>query len=214
MRNIAHTTLPRQASSDRPRTGRRWIAAACTCTAILSLCLPGNPALGAGSPAIGHCRVALRVTVFPTRRHDRVVSAYQSSSGTASCTGSLGPWLMGGKTGWSISQGTFENLLPEAPNQTRHLTTNGKGAFWAAAPRLAWFHPPMVTLTGAFDLHKVSDGIDLTGTGRLVPTREAPVASSFSFAGTATLALNHRRARSARRMTGTLTIQFAVRNSP
>lgn len=213
MRNIAHIKLRPQGSSRQPRTGRRRIAAASTCAAML-LCLPGNAALGAETLSVGHCRLVLRVTLTATRQHHRVVSAYESSSGTSSCTGSLGNWLMGGKAGWSTSEGTFTNLSPNVANQKRRVSANGTGDFFAVAPRSAWFHPPMVTFTGAFHLHKVADVIHLNGTGRLVPTREAPVASSFSFAGTATMTINRSRAGSARGTTGTLTIQFAVRNTP
>lgn len=208
MRNIAHIKLRRQTPSGRPRPGRGWIAAASTCAALLSLCLPGNAALGAATAPVAHCRLVLTVTVASTRQH-QAGSAYESSSGTSSCTGSLGPWLMGGDTGWSTSDGTFTNVT----TQNRRVTTNGRGAFWAEAPRRAWFHPPMVTFTGAFHLHTIGAVIELNGTGRLVPTREAPIASSFTFTGTATLTLHRRRARRARRAAETLTIDFAARGS-
>jgi hypothetical protein len=211
MRAIAHTKLRQHGSSRQPRTGRRWIVLTSTCAVILSLCLPGNMALGAGS-LVGHCRLVLRVTMSPTRRHHRAISDYESS-GTSSCTGSLGPWLMGSQRGWSTSEGTLENVNANVATQKRRVSTHGAGAFWAVAPRLAWFHPPLVMLTGAFHLYNVAGVIDLNGTGRLVPTRESPVASSFEFAGTATLTLNHPRARNPKRSTGTLTLEFAVRNN-
>jgi hypothetical protein len=208
MRDIALIKLRRQASSRQPRAGRAWIAAASTCAVMLSLCLSGHTALGAGSLPVGHCRLVLRLSVAPTRRH-HVASGYKSSSGTSSCTGSLGPWLMGGNTGWSTSAGTFMNVAV----QNRRVTANGRGSFWAEAPRRAWLHPPMVTFIGAFHLHRIHDSIELDGSGRLVPTREAPLVASFTFTGTATLTLHHRHASPAKRTTGTLTINFAVRDS-
>lgn len=214
MRNIVHIMLRRQASPGRPRAVRGSVAAAATCAAMLSLCLPGNAALAAArSLPVGHCRLVLRLTMAPTRRN-QAVSAYKSSSGTASCTGTLGPWLMGDETGWSGSDGTLKNVTPNIANRQARVSTNGTGAFWAVAPRLAWFHPPMVTLTGAFHLHRTGNVIDLNGTGRLIPTREAPVASAFTFAGTATLTLNHRRVGRVSHTTGTMTIQFDVHQNP
>jgi hypothetical protein len=213
MRNIAHIELRRQASSRRPRAARAWIAAASTCAAMLSLCPPGSTALAAQTLPVGHCRVILRVTVGPTRRH-QAGGAYESSSGRSSCTGSLGPWLMGGATGWSTSDGTLKNVIPNVANRQGRVSANGTGTFWAVAPRLAWFHPSLVTLTGVFHLHRVGSFLDLNGTGRLVPTGEAPVASSFTFVGTATLTLDHRRAGNTVPTTGTMTIQFEGRNTP
>ena len=61
MRNTAPIELRRQTSSHRPRAGRGWTRPRSTRAVMLSVCLPGNTALRAGSLPVGHCRPVKRL---------------------------------------------------------------------------------------------------------------------------------------------------------
>ncbi len=182
---------------------------------------PSTGALGAriervaraATPAAGHCQLTLRVTVRPTRIHHATSIGYKSTSGSAACTGTLGPWLMGGKTGWSSSQGTLsKNISGSGTSQRSCLPSAANGSVFAEAPRYAWIDPPIVTISAAFRIHRLNDVLAVTGAGRLLSTRESPIASSFAIAGTATLVPDRGQSCDAKRWTGTLTLRLTAHN--
>ena len=178
--------------------------------ATLSLLLCGKATAAATSP-VGHCQLTLRVIVHRLSMKSRAFSAYTSSSGTASCTGTLGPWLMGGRAGWSTSSGTLRIPTTRVGAGTSSCqVTRASGAFWAEVPRYAWFHPPMTPLGGSFRLQSRNGGLDLIGSGHLIPTAESPVSSPFRFTGIATIAAADGQSCRATRWAGSLTFWIAV----
>ncbi len=170
---------------------------------------------GATTPAAGHCQLTLRVTVRPARSRHTSSIGYRSTSGSAACIGTLGPWLMGGKTGWSTSRGTLSKSIRGAGTGQRScLPSTADGNVFAEAPRYAWIDPPMVTFSAAFRIHRLNDVLAVTGRGQLLPTRESPIAASVAIGGTATLVPDREQSCNAGRWTGTLTLRLAVRNRP
>ena len=126
-----------------------------------------------------------------------------SNAGSGSCTGSLGPWLMGGRQGWSTTTGAFRL----APGRTGRLSVAaGKGRLWGTLPRFAWFDAPLVTFTSTFRLRQVGHLLRLTGRGHLIPTTHSPVHARFKIAGTAQLRPEPRQSRTSGRLTLRLTI--------
>lgn len=136
---------------------------------------------------------------------------YRSTSGLAWCTGMLGPWLMGGQTGWSTSQGTLKNAAAAEPADGRRcLPASGSGSLLAQVPRFAWLYPSQVMISATFRFHGANGGLQLTGVGQLVKTPKSPIASSFTIAGTAALSRNSNRSCTAPHWSGSLTLAFTV----
>jgi hypothetical protein len=119
----------------------------------------------------------------------------------------LGPWLMGGQTGWATSQGT---VIGGAMAGNQCLPGQGSGSLFAQAPRFAWFDPAMVTMTGGFRFHRIDGMLDLTGAGRLLPTHKSPFTSSFTMSGSGTLSRATGQSCNAGSWSGTLTLALAV----
>ena len=128
------------------------------------------------------------------------VASFGSHAGSGSCTGTLGPWVMGGKQGWSSATGALR--LVTGP--TGLEVTAGGGRLWGRVPRFAWYHPSMVALASSFKLRRAGQVLRVTGRGHLTPTFKSPDASSFTIAGTAAVRLTPGRSH------GRLTLVFAV----
>jgi hypothetical protein len=94
----------------------------------------------------------------------------------------------------------------------RFSPVGGAGSLFAQAPRTTYFYPGMVTITGTYRLTQASTGFALTGSGRLIATHKSPVASSFTFQGTAAFSQDTRQPCNARTCAGTLTLRFAVQS--
>ena len=189
---------------------RRRLAVGSLCAATLAGVLLsetglGTAALAASTPAIGSCRLTVHVTAQRLAARNLGLT-YRSSFGSASCTGRLGPWLMGGRAGWSRSTG----VLPSTSRRGSCVPAPGSGHLLAVVPRFAWFHPPPVTLAGSFRLHDTGGVLRLAGTGRLVPTREAPAARTLRLVGTAQFTFDAGHGCTAKRISGTLTLAFAA----
>lgn len=71
--------------------------------------------------------------------------------------GSLGPWLMGGQPGWSMAGGAFSVLGGSLSTGAGSGFAGADGHLFGMVPRLAWFHPSMVTFTSVFRL-RLSQG--------------------------------------------------------
>jgi hypothetical protein len=161
---------------------------------------------------VGRCDLALRLSVSAPRPHHPSVRSYQSSSGSASCTGALGPWLMDGAAGWASGHGLAMHLADRrVGGKTVCIPRSGRGSIFVVVPRLAWFHPPRVTFSGTLSFHRVGSQLEVAGHGRLIPTREAPVSAPLNLAGAATFTPHAGRACEATRVAGTLTLEFVVR---
>lgn len=185
----------------------RWVTATSLCVATLCACLGGNAAAVASTAGVGHCRLTLGVTVH--RLHG-MTNSYRSAKGSAACTGRVGPWLMGGQTGWATSEGT---IIGGTMAGNACLPTRGSGSLFAQAPRFAWFNPSMVTMSGKFRFHQVGGVLDLTGAGRLLSTHKSPFASSFTISGSGTFSRATSHPCNARSWSGTLTLDLAVRTN-
>ncbi len=202
-------TRPSRRSAERG--AQRRIAIGASLLAVtLSALVCGNATAAASSP-LGQCQVRLRVIVHRISINNGALSSYRSSSGTASCTGRVGPWLMGGGSGWSTGSGTLRTVDTRAAAGTGSCqVTRARGAFWAEVPRQAWFHPPMVALGAGYRLQSRSGGLDVIGSGRLIRTAQSPVSSRLRFTGTATIAAAHGQSCTAARWAGSLTFSLAV----
>jgi hypothetical protein len=118
---------------------------------------------------------------------------------------------MGGKTGWSRSQGSLNGSISgSGTGQRSCLPSAADGSAFAEAPRYAWIDPPKVTVSAAFRIRRLSDALAVTGGGQLLPTRESPIAASFAIAGTATLVPDSDQTCKSQRWTGTLILRIAV----
>ena len=159
----------------------RWVTATSLCVATLCACLGGNAAAVASTAGVGDCRLTLGVTVH--RLHG-MTNSYRSAKGSAACTGRVGPWLMGGQTGWATSEGT---IIGGTMAGNACLPTRGSGSLFAQAPRFAWFNPSMVTMSGKFRFHQVGGVLDLTWCWTPpVRLHKSPFASSFTISGSGT----------------------------
>ena len=173
-----------------------------------------TPTAAPSTPTVAHCQTMLRITGHRAQGHPRTTSTFTATSGSASCTGQLGPWMMGGEKGWSTSAGTLQkSTVDKTPAGRACLPKKGAGSLWAEAPRYAWFHPPMVTVTSAFQLHQAGHSIALTGAGHLVRTRESPIGTPFTIAGTAKLTTGTGSSCNAQSWSGSLTLEFTVRTT-
>lgn len=184
------------------RTFRRSLAA--VPVGAVAAALWAGPALAA--PEAGSCRVSLPVTVAAPDRGHPAARTFRSDTGSASCIGSLGPWLMGGRTGWSTVRGTLRALPGDAAYPG---SVGADGQLWAEVPRFAWFHPSMVDLTADFRLRPSGGALRLDGAGRLLVTPKSPAACSFEIAGVGQLTRLPRH-----RGTEMLTLEFSVRSNP
>jgi len=188
---------------------RRWMLAASLGAAALGAGVGGNVSAGAAATPGGQCQVSLGVTVQSS--HGGTGRAYHSTSGVASCTGSLGPWLMSGQTGWSVGKGTFAESTTAGPvGGESFVPTTGTGTFFAQAPRFTYFDAAMVTISGTYRLRQVNGALQVSGASRLLLTHKSPVASRIRIAGTATFTERSRGACIAGPCSGTLTLRFAV----
>jgi hypothetical protein len=181
--------------------------------AVVALC--GATAL-AGGPARAHapraaqaptaqCQIRLPITLTagpkpsPDRSYD--------GSGPAACTGWLGPWFTSGGTGSASSYGAI--------SLGKHgcVPSSGHGRVFAVVPRQTWFFSPEVTLSGAFRWHRVGGAMGLIGHGRLLRTREAPVAARLNLTGRVASAPRVGPACNPRRLRGTLTLRLIVQRT-
>lgn len=160
------------------------------------------------APSRGMCHVGLPVTISRPHRGESVVHVFGTSTGSASCSGSLGPWLMSGRPGWSEAAGSFRILRRSLGGASPSGFADGGGQLWAAVPRFAWFHAPMVELAASFRVRSRDGVLRLAGRGRLVPTRESPVGFSFRIAGTGKVIV--RSGDSGARRRGRLALEFSV----
>jgi hypothetical protein len=189
----------------RPRLVRRWLGVVGVSAIVAGLW--ARPAIATISQ--GFCRVSLPVTISAPHRGDSAVRAFASRTGSATCTGRLGPWLTGGQPGWSTAAGTFTTSTGGEPSPS-----TGHGHLWATVPRFTWFHPPMLTFTTVFRLRSVGGDLLLSGSGRLVPTVNSPTAAAFTIRGTARLTSRPRRTSATGARHGLLTLQFAIKTGP
>jgi hypothetical protein len=162
------------------------------------------------TPVMGSCRVSLPFTSSAPQRDQPAVRAFASGTGSASCTGRLGPWLMGGQAGWSTAVGAFSVPANAQSRRAGSGFTGGKGHLFATVPRFAWFHASMVTFVSAFRLRLSGGVLQLSGSGRLVPTFKSPVAGSFRIAGVGAITLKPGSSRARGRGHGVLVLRFAV----
>jgi hypothetical protein len=162
------------------------------------------------APVAGSCRVSLPFTSSAPQRDQPAVRAFASGTGSASCTGRLGPWLMGGQTGWSSADGAFSVPGNARSRRAGSGFAGGEGHLFAVVPRFAWFHPSMVTFVSAFRLRLSGGVLRLSGSGRLVPTFKSPVAASFRIAGVGAITLEPSSSRARDRRHGVLVLTFAV----
>jgi hypothetical protein len=157
---------------------RRLVAMVMTTLAAAGLAAPAFAKASAG-----FCSASLSVTISPSAGGHRGLRMGTPGPGSASCTGSLGPWLMGGKAGWSTMSGELRTAGGRHGNDA--VVTGGLGRIWTTVPRYGWFYPSMVSFVTAFQLHLMGGKLVLTGYGRLLPTPKSPLASSFAIAGVA-----------------------------
>jgi hypothetical protein len=184
--------------------------------ALLTLCgaaaLAGASVLAhaarAAQPPGAHCQIRLPISLTATPSHSP--ARRYDASGPAACTGWLGPWLTTGGTGSASSSGA----ITLATHGTKGcIASTGHGQVFAVVPRQAWFFPPEVTFSGAFRWHRTDGVLQLTGRGRLVRTREAPVSARISLSGTVAFAPRVGQACNSRRLRGTLTLALAVQRA-
>jgi hypothetical protein len=152
------------------------------------------------------CQITLPVSLTPA--HARI-RTFGWDTGTGSCTGTLGPWVMAGQQGWTAATGTLELIRSRAGHET---IAGGDARLWGALPRFAWFHPPLVTFNGALRLHRADHVLRVTGHGQLTPTAESPVPGRFTIAGTAVIGRKRTRSRTIRVVT--LHLSVAATRSP
>lgn len=202
---------PTQASESSvgDRARHRMLAATSVLVATFSLAVCGHAS--AVTVPVGQCQLTMRVIVHRLSTHNGGLSAFRSSSGAASCTGRLGPWLMGGGTGWSSSSGTLRmDTAREAVATGRCGVARVDGAFWAEVPRFAWFNPAMVTIGGSFRLSPRGSALAIAGSGHLIQTHKSPIAYASPLAGTATLDAANNQSCSARSWMGRLTLRVGL----
>jgi hypothetical protein len=213
---IAATLFAAACVAGARKAGASGVAAllivAVVTTASAARVRPDSRRAGSAPLAAARCQLILPVTVSPPRGHAPSSRGYKSSSGSASCTGPLGPWLTAGATGWASSAGIFVDRSRVATGgKNACVPTAGRGSLFAVVPRRALFHPPRVTLSGAFRFHRLGGAtLRLNGDGRLVPTREAPEAADLVFSGTAAFAPRSRHACDMGRVSGTVTLEIVV----
>lgn len=161
-------------------------------------------------PAVARCRLNLPMTVRPARPGHTSDRRFASRSGSASCKGALGPWLIGGQPGWETSEVAVLRVVQLHRGATRSCAPSViRGSLFAVVPRLAR-HERRVTFSGSFRLHRVGSKFDLTGLGHLVPTRESPLRARLSFTGSASFTPLGKQRCQASRLSGDLTIQLVV----
>jgi len=138
--------------------------------------------------SVGFCRASIPVAISaPDARGSESVQSGDLAAGSLSCVGSLGPWLMGGQSGWSTVTGSVGTGKDPLDPAGAVLITGGQLRLWASAPRYAWFHPPMVTFVSILRLRVMADALIVTGSGFLIPTAKSPAANRFTVAGVAEL---------------------------
>lgn len=188
------------------RSVRRWWA-------VLGIVLPvvaSWAGVAVAAPVAGSCRVSLPFTSSAPHRDQPAVRAFASGTGSALCTGRLGPWLMGGQAGWSTADGAFSSPGNGRSRRAGSGFAGGEGHLFAMVPRFAWFHPSMVAFVSAFRLRLSGGVLRLSGSGRLVPTFKSPVAGSFRIAGVGAITLEPGPSRARGRRRGVLVLRFAV----
>jgi hypothetical protein len=161
-------------------------------------------------PVAGSCRVSLPFTSSAPQRDHPAVRAFASGIGSASCSGRLGPWLMGGQAGWSTADGAFSVPGNARSRRAGSDVAGGDGHLFAMVPRFAWFHPSMVTFVSAFRLRLSGGVLRLSGSARLVPTFKSPLAGSFRITGVGAITLKPGSSRARGRRHGVLVLRFAV----
>lgn len=185
----------------------RRVTAASLCGAIVCACLSVGGAAGASTAGVGRCQLVLGVTVHRVQGRTGVSSVYRSTGGSAACTGRLGPWVMGGQTGWATGEGT---AMGGAMAGGECLPARGGGSLFAQAPRFAWFDPAMVTMSGTFRFHQVDGVLVVAGAGRLLSTHKSPFASSFMISGSGTFSRATGHSCNAGGWSGTLALALAL----
>jgi hypothetical protein len=192
------------------RSIRRWWAVLGVVVSVVASWAAAAVAAAVAAPAAGSCRISLPFTSSAPQRDQPAVRAFASGSGSASCTGRLGPWLMGGQAGLSSADGAFTVPGNALSRRAGSGFAGGEGHLFAAVPRFAWFHPSMVTFVSAFRLRLSGGVLRLSGSGRLVPTFKSPVAGSFRIAGVGAITLKPSSSRARDRRHGVLVLTFAV----
>jgi hypothetical protein len=190
--------------------GTRRVGVVSLCAAALGIYVCADAPATATPAASGHCQLGLRVDVGRSHDHQGTTSVFRSTSGSASCTGMVGQWLMGGQTGSSSGQGRLTNGAASSTGGSLCLPASGSGGLIAEAPRFAWFYPAKVTFVATFRFHRVNGGLVLTGSGRLVKTYKSPFASLLRIAGTATLRRGSHGSCTAPHWSGALTLELAM----
>jgi hypothetical protein len=182
---------------------------------MVSTAIAGGLVVPASAIAsVGFCRASVPVTISvpDARDSESMVRTPAFGGGSVSCVGNLGSWLMGGQGGWSTVSGTLHTgQIPFDPASGTQYT-GGRLRMWAEAPRYAWFHASLVNFTTILHVRPVVGGFTVTGSGRLVPTFKSSTRGSFKVTGVAQLLERHPRARSSRRISELLRLQFSVRN--
>lgn len=184
---------------------------------VMSAAMAGGLAASAGAtPAVGFCQASVPITVSTPNApgSGSTVRTPALGGGSVSCVGNLGPWMMGGQSGWSAVTGVLHTGKVAFDPAAGTGYTGGRLRLWAQAPRYAWFHPSMVNFTSALQIHPVAGAFIVTGSGRLIPTFKSPAHGSFMTAGVAELVEGSARNQSNRRSQEVLHLQFTVRNKP
>lgn len=189
-----------------PRVRRGVVMSVCLATLGGGLCETG---VAASATAV-HAQCTALLNVSASRGASRTTFT-STSSGPASCTGRLGPWVMGGQVGWSVGAGRFSGTIATATGGGAGcLATAGHVDLFASAPRFAWFNPPMVTLRSSLTLRRVGEQIDAAGSGQLLATRTALAARSLTLSGSAVLRTRNGSACSASHWAGTVKLSLAI----
>ena len=188
------------------RSIRRWWAV----LVVVASMVASWAGAAVAAPVAGSCRVSLPFTSSAPQRDQPAVRAFASGTGSASCNGRLGPWLMGGQAGWSTADGAFSVPGNAQSRRAGSGFAGGDGHLFAMVPRFAWFHPSMVTFVSAFRLRLSGGVLRLSGSGRLVPTFKSPLALSFRIAGVGAITLEPGSSRARGRRHGVLVLRFAV----
>jgi hypothetical protein len=200
------------ASSPRARQTRPRLVITVALTIALAAATAGAIAGAAGAqtpqPATGNqhqalCHITLPLRVTPTATDHARIRTFGWDTDPGSCTGTLGPWVMGGQQGWTAATGTLELIRSRAGHVK---IAGGDARLSGALPRFAWFHPPMVAFTSTLQLHRADHALQVTGRGQLKPTAQSPVSGRFTIAGSAAI----RRARTGSRTIPILTLQLSV----
>lgn len=172
--------------------------------------IPAEATQAHAMTAVGQCRLKLPIIVSGARPDRSSVRRYRSPSGTASCTGALGPWLTGGQQGWESSEGAVLRVIGRHRGGTSACVPSVvRGSLYAEVPRLARYER-RVAFSGSFRLRRVGSRLDLTGRGHLVPTRESPLTARLSFTGSASYAPLGTQRCNANQLSGTLTLELVV----